>query len=162
MNRDIVLKNFFNKLKEAKSQNVRDVRLSLKEMDDLGYILFELTSEFYDKVMTSSNKVNKQNDEVINNKYLILKYPYNNSNENMAVNYEDSNWFGILSIRKFLESLKIKVTPYIINGVEIIPVPKAFIYSLDYIEILDFDFYDDEFKNNLYKEINKAFIKNLL
>ena len=32
-------------------------------MDDLGYILFELTSEFYDKVMTSSNKVNKQNDE---------------------------------------------------------------------------------------------------
>ena len=43
MNRDIVLKNFFNKLKEAKSQNVRDVRLSLKEMDDLGYILFELT-----------------------------------------------------------------------------------------------------------------------
>ena len=56
-------KNFFNKLKEAKSQNVRDVRLSLKEMDDLGYILFELTSEFYDKVMTSSNKVNKQNDE---------------------------------------------------------------------------------------------------
>lgn len=63
MNRDIVLKNFFNKLKEAKSQNVRDVRLSLKEMDDLGYVLFELTSEFYDKVMTSSNKVNKQNDE---------------------------------------------------------------------------------------------------
>ena len=63
MNRDIVLKNSFNKLKEAKSQNVRDVRLSLKEMDDLGYILFELTSEFYDKVMTSSNKVNKQNDE---------------------------------------------------------------------------------------------------
>ena len=63
MNRDIVVKNFFNKLKEAKSQNVRDVRLSLKEMDDLGYILFELTSEFYDKVMTSSNKVNKQNDE---------------------------------------------------------------------------------------------------
>ena len=63
MNRDIVLKNFFEKLKEAKSQNVRDVRLSLKEMDDLGYILFELTSEFYDKVMTSSNKVNKQNDE---------------------------------------------------------------------------------------------------
>ena len=63
MNRDIVLKNFFNKLKEAKRQNVRDVRLSLKEMDDLGYVLFELTSEFYDKVMTSSNKVNKQNDE---------------------------------------------------------------------------------------------------
>ena len=27
---------------------------------------------------------------------------------------------------------------------------------------IDFDFYDDEFKNNLYKEINKAFIKNLL
>ena len=63
MNRDVVLKNFFNKLKEAKSKNSRDVRLSLKEMDDLGYILFELTSEFYDKVMTSSNKVNKQNDE---------------------------------------------------------------------------------------------------
>ena len=106
--------------------------------------------------------LNQPKEEIIKNKFLILKYPYNNPNENMAVNYEDSNWFGILSIRKFLESLKIKVTPYIINGVEIIPVPKAFIYSLDYIEILDFDFYDDEFKNNLYKEINKAFIKNLL
>ena len=106
--------------------------------------------------------LNKQNDEVINNKYLILKYPYNNSNENMAVNYEDSNWFGILSIRKFLESLKIKVTPYTIDNINIIPIPKAFIYSLDYIEILDFDIYDEDFKNNLFKEINKVFIRNLL
>jgi hypothetical protein len=62
MNRDVILKNFFSKLKEAKAQNVRDVRLSLKEMDDLGYVLFELTSEFYDKIMSSSNKINKPNE----------------------------------------------------------------------------------------------------
>ena len=62
MNRDVILKNFFSKLKEAKAQNARDVRLSLKEMDDLGYVLFELTSEFYDKVMSNSNTINKPNE----------------------------------------------------------------------------------------------------
>ena len=59
MNRDVVLKNFYNKLKEAKAQNARDVRLSLKEMDDLGYVLYELTSEFYEKIMSSAGQINK-------------------------------------------------------------------------------------------------------
>ena len=45
----------------------------------------------------------------------------------------------IHSIQKLLDNLKIKLTPYNINNKEVMPVPKAFIYSMDYIEILDFD-----------------------
>ena len=35
-------------------------------------------------------------------------------------------------------------------------------YTMEYDEAYVAIFNDDEFKNNLYKEINKAFIKNLL
>jgi len=62
--RDMVLKNFYNKLNEARRQNVRDVRLSLKEMEDLGNVLFELTSEFYGKVIESPASINRPNDDV--------------------------------------------------------------------------------------------------
>lgn len=68
MNREVVLKNFYNKLKEARSQNVRDVRLSLKEMEDIGYVLYELTAEYYGRTIGKpvSNTVkesSKENDE---------------------------------------------------------------------------------------------------
>lgn len=64
MNRDFVLKNFWNKLTEAKKQNVREVRMSLKEIDELGFVIYELMSEYYNKtidnVKTNSKTTNEE------------------------------------------------------------------------------------------------------
>ena len=69
MNRDYVLKNFWNKLTDAKKQNVREVRLSLKELDDLGFVIYELMSEYYNKTIEgvkngeSQSSSSNSNDE---------------------------------------------------------------------------------------------------
>lgn len=65
MNRDFVLKNFWNKLTEAKKQNVREVRMSLKEIDDLGFVIYELMSEYYNNTIDNIKKPsnNSENTE---------------------------------------------------------------------------------------------------
>lgn len=63
MNRDFVLKNFWNKLTEAKKQNAREVRMSLKEIDDLGFVIYELMSEYYNKTIDSVKKTNNNLEE---------------------------------------------------------------------------------------------------
>lgn len=67
MNRDFVLKNFWNKLTEAKKENVREIRLSLKEMDELGFVIYELLGEYFNKTIDNvkNNGNYDDNDEVI-------------------------------------------------------------------------------------------------
>lgn len=67
MNRDFVLKNFWNKLTEAKKENVREIRLSLKEMDELGFVIYELLGEYFNKTIDNvkNNDNYDDNDEVI-------------------------------------------------------------------------------------------------
>lgn len=63
MNRDFVLKNFWNKLTEAKKINAREVRMSLKEIDDLGFVIFELMSEYYNKTIDNVKNQAINNEE---------------------------------------------------------------------------------------------------
>ena len=67
MNRDFVLKNFWNKLTEAKKENVREIRLSLKEMDELGFVIYEVLGEYFNKTIDNVKKNDKEeeNDEDI-------------------------------------------------------------------------------------------------
>ena len=63
MNREYVLKNFWNKLAEAKRQNVRDVRMSLKEIDDLGFVIYELLTEYYNKTIDGVKNASNNEDD---------------------------------------------------------------------------------------------------
>lgn len=54
ISRDFVLKNFNKKLLEAKKQRVKEVKFSLQEIDDLGYIIFEIMSELTEKYFSNS------------------------------------------------------------------------------------------------------------
>ena len=45
LNRDSVLKSFLNKVKEAKRLNMKDIKITMKEMDDLFQVVYELMSE---------------------------------------------------------------------------------------------------------------------
>lgn len=62
INRDFVLKNFWEKLREAKRQNVRDVRMTLKEIDELGYVIYELLTEYYNKTIDDVKQSSSDND----------------------------------------------------------------------------------------------------
>nr|DAF56744.1 MAG TPA: hypothetical protein [Myoviridae sp. ctWb16] len=55
ISRDFVLKNFNKKLLEAKKQRVKEVKFSLQEIDDLGYIIFEIMSELTEKHFSNSS-----------------------------------------------------------------------------------------------------------
>lgn len=63
MNREFVLKNFFNKSKEAKRQGVKDIKLSLIEMEDLNQCLCELLSEYFSKTIIDFKSKKVDNDD---------------------------------------------------------------------------------------------------
>ncbi len=45
LNRDSVLKSFMQKVKEAKRLNMKDVKMTMKEIDDLFQVVYELMTE---------------------------------------------------------------------------------------------------------------------
>ena len=63
MDRDYVLKSYFNKVSEAKKQNIRELRMSVKELDDIGYILYELLSEYYNKTIDTVKNSSTSTEE---------------------------------------------------------------------------------------------------
>lgn len=101
-------------------------------------------------------------ETIIENDFLLIDYDLNDNTLN-ALNYEDSEWLSLVSIKHLLKMLKIRIDPYESAEGEIFPnpIPKAFVYSMDSIEIIDFDFADLDFKENLFKTINNEFKKIL-
>ena len=69
MDRDYVLKSYFNKVSEAKKQNIRELRMSVKELDDIGYILYELLSEYYNKTIEYQKEDGQLQKRKIKNGY---------------------------------------------------------------------------------------------
>lgn len=55
--REIVLKKFFNRVKESKRNNLKEVRIPIKELEDLGLIIHEMLIEFY------NDKMSEEHDE---------------------------------------------------------------------------------------------------
>jgi len=61
LNRDYVLKNFFNKVHQCKIQNAKELKFSANEVYDLSLAVSELLSEYFSKTI---DKV-KENDNMI-------------------------------------------------------------------------------------------------
>lgn len=45
INREKILKNFLEKIRQAKCMNMSEIRISIKELDDISFIIYELMSE---------------------------------------------------------------------------------------------------------------------
>ena len=60
LNRDSVLKAFLEKVKEAKRLNMRDVKMTMKEMDDLFQVVYELMTE---QISNALGVLDAQNDK---------------------------------------------------------------------------------------------------
>lgn len=63
LNRDSVLKSFMEKVNEAKRLRMKDVKLTMKEMDDLAMVVYELMSEQITKALEYI-EMKKEEDEV--------------------------------------------------------------------------------------------------
>lgn len=104
---------------------------------------------------------NQTEESLLQNEHMILEYVelYDDDkiNELYKLNYEDSEWFSLVSIQNMLSKLQIKVEPMIIEEGIKYPIPKAFLFNMNHIEIVDFDFNDQEFKNKLYDLVDKKF-----
>lgn len=58
LNRDFILKNFFNKLYELRKQGVKEVKLTYNEINDLSMVILELLSDYYSKTFENIEKIN--------------------------------------------------------------------------------------------------------
>lgn len=53
--REVILKKLFNRVKESKRNNLKEVRIPIKELEDLGSVIHEMLVEFYNMKMTENN-----------------------------------------------------------------------------------------------------------
>ena len=54
--RENILKKFFNRIKESKKNNLKEVRIPYKELEDLGAVVHEMLVEFYNMKMSEKNE----------------------------------------------------------------------------------------------------------
>lgn len=54
--REVILKKLFNRVKESKRNNLKEVRIPYKELEDLGAVVHEMLVEFYNIKMTEKNE----------------------------------------------------------------------------------------------------------
>ena len=54
--REVILKKLFNRVKESKRNNLKEVRIQIKELEDLGSVIHEMLVEFYNMKMTEKNE----------------------------------------------------------------------------------------------------------
>lgn len=74
IDKGFVLKNFLDKVYDAKQQNMQTVRMNIKELDDLAYIIYQLMS---DKIDTMLNIIENKNTKELklNETKPIIKEP---------------------------------------------------------------------------------------
>ena len=74
IDKGFVLKNFLDKVYDAKQQNMQTVRMNIKELDDLAYIIYQLMS---DKIDTMLNIIENKNTKELklNETKTIIKEP---------------------------------------------------------------------------------------
>lgn len=132
--------------------------LSLEVDENNGLTTSEITIENNNDTNIDNERIDYlfQEEGSMSLEYLYL-YENTNINELFKFNYEDSGWFSLIHIKDMLDKLSIKVEPY--NHQVDAPhyIPKVFFFNMNHMEIVNFDFNDIEFKENLYDLIDKRF-----
>lgn len=64
MSRDTIIKTFYNKVFEAKRLNMREIKFLTKDMEQLAFVINELTSEYFSNTIEEIK--NNKNDEAEN------------------------------------------------------------------------------------------------
>lgn len=63
LNRDSVLKSFLEKVAESKRLNMKEIKLTRKEVDDLAQVIYEMMSETVSKLLEKAFEAPKVEEE---------------------------------------------------------------------------------------------------
>ena len=63
INRDYILKTFLDKIREAKRQGMKEIKIPIDFLDDVAYIIYGLMSEHISKILEYAEKQEKNESE---------------------------------------------------------------------------------------------------
>lgn len=64
IDRSFVLKNFLDRVYDAKRMNMPELKMSIKELDELAYVIYQLMSEDMSKILEYIDKTNAESTPV--------------------------------------------------------------------------------------------------
>lgn len=110
LNRELVLKDFLVKLSKAKKMKITDVKISVAELDDIAFILYELMSEKISKILSLMD------EEKIEKKVEPKKVVYVNNDDiikseknNKTTNGNDINLINPIQVNEDIKNNDINV-----------------------------------------------------
>lgn len=104
LNRELVLKDFLEKISKAKKMRLTEVKVSVAELDDIAFILYELMSEKISKILSllgeerKEKKVEPKKIVYVNDDNIIK------SEKNIKINHE--NDINLIESIQMVEDIK--------------------------------------------------------
>lgn len=73
ISREKVLNTFIEKIKNAKSSGMSEIKMSVKELDDVSFVIYQIMAEKLDMFMEMNEKIKEEKKE-LDNKKKIRQY----------------------------------------------------------------------------------------
>lgn len=73
ISREKVLNTFIEKIKNAKSSGLSEIKMSVKELDDVSFVIYQIMAEKLDMFMELNEKI-KEEKKDLDNKKKIRQY----------------------------------------------------------------------------------------
>lgn len=73
ISREKVLNTFIEKIKNAKSSGMSEIKMSVKELDDVSFVIYQIMAEKLDMFIELNEKL-KESKKELDNKKKIIQY----------------------------------------------------------------------------------------
>lgn len=104
LNRELVLKDFLEKISKAKKMRLTEIKVSVAELDDIAFILYELMSEKISKILSLLDEERKE--KKVEPKKIVYVNDDNiiKSEKNIKINHE--NDINLIESIQMVEDIK--------------------------------------------------------
>ena len=82
ISREKVLNTFMEKIKNAKSSGMSEIKMSVKELDDVSFVIYQIMAEKLDMFMEMNEKIKEEKKE-LDNKKKIRQYKEEDEEEDV-------------------------------------------------------------------------------
>lgn len=82
ISREKVLNTFIEKIKNAKSSGMSEIKMSVKELDDVSFVIYQIMAEKLDMFMEMNEKIKEEKKE-LDNKKKIRQYKEEDEEEDV-------------------------------------------------------------------------------
>ena len=82
ISREKVLNTFIEKIKNAKSSGMSEIKMSVRELDDVSFVIYQIMAEKLDMFMEMNEKIKEEKKE-LDNKKKIRQYKEEDEEEDV-------------------------------------------------------------------------------